>query len=58
MNVTHNLHGTPSIHNHDPKAHKKTIIDVRKSLKDKAQSTRDKPSQILQQVISNVSFSF
>jgi hypothetical protein len=53
FNGIHNIDRTPSLHNHAPEAHRKTIIEVRKNLKEEAQSTCDKPSQILQEVTTD-----
>lgn len=41
----------PSLYNHAPEARKKTIVEVQKNIKEKAQSTRDKPLQISQEVM-------
>ncbi|KAL5240513.1 hypothetical protein ACI65C_007923 [Semiaphis heraclei] len=57
VNGVHTLCGTPTDHNHAPEAHRATVIDFRTNIKKRAHSTSDKPSQILQEVISNIPLS-
>jgi len=57
VNGLHTLRGTPTDHNHAPEAHRATVIDFRSDIKKRAHSTRDKPSQILQEVVSNIPLS-
>ncbi|KAL4112906.1 hypothetical protein QTP88_016625 [Uroleucon formosanum] len=54
VNGVHKLRSTPTDHNH---SHRTKIIYFRSDIKKQAHSTRDKPLQILQEVISNIPLS-
>ncbi|KAL4089079.1 hypothetical protein QTP88_024152 [Uroleucon formosanum] len=51
-NGVHKLRGTPTDHNYASEAHRATVIDFQSDLKKRAHSTRDKSSQILEEVIT------